>query len=148
MRSGGNFDTNYRSGVCVGGGVIRPLIGATAFHARCITLDSRNVYFPVAYWYPPVPFALSFVFLRLTVYAVNRKFKQTVKLTDKPILLFMQCRVFFEQFPVDNHWLRIDFGMAQVGGNIQLFMWRAFVMDVLKRAWSFCPLNECVVWTQ
>lgn len=73
----------------------RPLIGATAFHARCITPESHNVYLRVTCWYPPVPFALSLVSLRLTVYAVNLKSKQTVKLTDKPILLFIQCRVFF-----------------------------------------------------
>ena len=108
----------------------RPLIGATEFHARCITLESHNAYLRVACCYPLGPFAFSFVFLRLTVYAVNRKFKQTVKLADKPILLFIQCRVFFEQFPVDSHWLRMDNGMAQVGGNNEMFMLRAFVMDV------------------
>jgi len=109
------------TGVVWGGGT-RPLIGATAFHARCITLESHNAYFRVPCWYPLAPFALSLVFLRLTVYAVNRKFKQTVKLTDKPILLFIQCRVFFEHCPVDSHWLRIDYWMAQVGGNNQMFM--------------------------
>jgi hypothetical protein len=104
------------------GGGTRPLIGAPEFHARCITLETHNVYFRVTCLYPLGPFALSLVFLRLTVYAVNLKFKQTVKLTDKPILLFVRRHLFFEHYPVDSHWMRIDYGMVQCGGNNQLFM--------------------------
>jgi hypothetical protein len=116
MRSGSNFDTNSGGGVGCGDPT------ATAFHARHIALESHNAYFRVTCWYPPVPFAFSLVSLRRTVYAVNLISKQSVKLTDKPILLFVGCRVFFEHCPVDNHWLRIDCGMAQGGGNNQLFM--------------------------